>query len=307
MKRVLGLALPLIAIATLVAVLVYLTKGQNMGILSPSGEIANKQRDLIYVASGLMMLVLVPVYFLTFKIALQYHEDNQDKNEYKPDWDNNRLLESIWWGIPMIIIGILVAITWQSTHALDPFKPLESTAQPVKVQVIAMEWKWLFIYPDYDIASVNSLNIPADRPINFTITSDAPMNSFWIPQLGGQIYAMAGMSTKLHLNAHEPGNYRGVSANISGEGFADMHFMTHATSENEFDAWIASTKDSTKQLDQKEYDRLNKPGTIDSPIFYKDVSPGLYDKVIMKYMMPMTNNHSGDEKKPKMEMSSHDH
>jgi cytochrome o ubiquinol oxidase subunit 2 len=177
-------------------------------------------------------------------------------------------------------------VTWNSSHNLDPYKPLASNVKPLTIQVVALQWKWLFIYPEQGIATVNFAQIPEDVPINFEITSDAPMNSFWIPQLGGQIYAMPGMSTKLHLMAEEPGDYRGSSANISGEGYWAMRFTTRASSQEKFDDWVAEVKTSKQWLDAAEYKQLAKPSEDEPQIFYSAFDDDLYDTVVMKYMSP---------------------
>ena len=164
------------------------------------------------------------------------------KAKHAPDWEHNYIAEYCWWGVPIVIIVILAVTTWKSSHDLNPFKPIESEKKPLAIQVVALHWKWLFIYPEQGIATVNFVQFPEKTPINFEITSDAPMNSFWIPQLGGQIYAMPAMRSKLHLIANEIGSFRGVSANISGKGFAGMTFTAKSSSEEDFDAWVQSGK-----------------------------------------------------------------
>lgn len=182
-------------------------------------------------------------------------------------------------------MGILV---WKSSHELDPFKPLESNRKPVRVQVVALQWKWLFIYPEQNIATVNFLQFPEQTPINFEITADAPMNSFWIPELGGQIYAMPGMKTKLHLIANEEGNFRGSSANLSGRGFAGMTFIAKASSQLEFEDWVESIRESSNFLNLREYNRLAEPSENNPVASYVLQKKDLYDWIVKKYMVPMT-------------------
>jgi cytochrome o ubiquinol oxidase subunit 2 len=232
-----------------------------------------------------MLIVVIPVFVLTFGIAWKYRASNT-KAKYSPDWDHNRTAETIWWLIPTAIIGVLAIITWQSSHDLDPYKALDSARKPVTVQVVALQWKWLFIYPEQGIASVNMLEFPEDTPVNFEITGDAPMNSFWIPQLGGQVYAMAGMTTKLHLMADKPGNYDGSSANLSGQGFAGMRFTAKAVTQADFDAWTTSMRRSPTALTTSEYNNLAKPSENNAVKSYVATEPDLYDRIIMKYMMP---------------------
>ncbi len=235
------------------------------------------------------VIVIIPVFTMLFTIAWKYRADNT-KAKYEPEWDHSRLFETIWWGVPCVIILVLGVITWQAAHTLDPYKQLDSKAKPINVQVVALQWKWLFIYPEEQIASVNMVQFPEDRPINFQITADAPMNSFWIPKLGGQIYAMSGMSTNLHLIADHIGEYAGSSANISGEGFAGMKFTAKATSEADFDAWVNTTKQSSNMLDMTEYTKLASPSKDVSPKTYMLMQNDLYDKIVMKYMAPESKN-----------------
>lgn len=274
----------LLAIATIViSALVWFLRGTDIPVLNPQGSIADQQRDLIIVALLLSAIVVLPVFILTFFIAWKYRASNH-KAKYTPDWQSSRLLETIWWGIPCVIILVLSVITWQTSHSLDPYRPLESSVRPVQVQVVALQWKWLFIYPEYQVASVNMLHIPEKTPINFTITADAPMNSFWIPSLGGQVYAMSGMSTKLHLIANETGEYAGKSANISGEGFARMNFTVKSVSQSDFTAWAGATQKSSPALDQARYNELAKPSELKRPEFYSLKDNDLYDTIVMKYM-----------------------
>lgn len=199
---------------------------------------------------------------------------------------HNKLAEFFWWGIPLLFTAIIAVITWQQTHALDPYKPIESDKKPLKIQVVALQWKWLFIYPEENIASLNFFQIPVGTPIHFEITADAPMNSFWIPHLGGQIYAMPAMRTQLHLIANNPGDFRGSSANISGVGFADMHFITRASSEVDFQQWVEFAKNSSKTLGLEEYNQMVAPSRANPPETFQLGEKGLFNHIIMKYMHP---------------------
>jgi cytochrome o ubiquinol oxidase subunit 2 len=227
--------------------------------------------------------VVIPVFVLTVYIVLKYHEGNKTAR-YSPEWDHSRLLESMWWGLPLIIITILAVITWNSSHQLDPSRPIVSDKKPLTVQVVALQWKWLFIYPEQKIASVNYLQMPVDTPVNFQITSDAPMNSFWIPKLGGQIYAMSGMSTQLHLMASKQGVFNGSSANISGRGFAGMSFKAQAVTEQEFDSWAGIVQRSHQSLSFDEYAKLARPSENNQVALYSEPAVNLYDTVLMQYM-----------------------
>ena len=269
-----------------VCLIAWYANTHTIDVLSPKGDIGEKQRQIIVYSTALMAIVVVPVLILTFGIAWRYREGNK-KATYSPNLAGNRWAEAIWWIVPLIIISILSVVAWRSSHELDPYRPLASDVKPLKIQVIALEWKWLFIYPEEHVATVNHLPIPTNRPLDFTITSDAPMNSLWMPQLGGQVYAMSGMNTQLHLIATEPGDYRGSSANISGSGFADMHFTVHATDAAQFDAWASQTTASAEQLTADTYSKLAEPSTLDAPASFAlpSDSANLYDTVIHKYMM----------------------
>lgn len=264
-------------------VLAYILQGTNVAVLTPKGPIARQEMQLLITITLLMLIVVVPVFVMTFFIAWKYRASNT-KARYTPDWDHNTAAEIIWWGIPLLLIGVISVITWQSSHTLDPFKPLDSAVKPITIQVVALQWKWLFIYPEQGIATVNYVQFPKNTPVNFVITSDAPMNSFWIPQLGGQIYAMSGMSTQLHLMADEIGTYRGTSVNISGSGYAGMNFVAAASSQPDFDSWVATVKSLPTPLTVQEYDQLQQPSKNNLAASYSQIQPNLYDKVVMKYM-----------------------
>ncbi|HAC56305.1 TPA: ubiquinol oxidase subunit II [Candidatus Saccharibacteria bacterium] len=282
LKRVLWVVVPIIALLGVIGLMVFAAQGGTMQMIDTKGTIGDQQRDTLFLAVAIMLIIIVPVFFLAFFIPLRYREGNK-KATYRPDWESSKLLEFIWWGVPIIIVGVLSVIVWQTSHSLDPYKPLTSDRQQLKVQVVALQWRWLFLYPDYQVASIDELVIPINQPVEFTITSDAPMNSFWIPQLGGQIYAMSGMSTKLHLNARESGDYRGTSANLSGEGHADMNFTAKARSIDEFNAWVTSAKDS-EQLTAELYEKLREPTRDPATSTYSLYDTTLYDSVINRYM-----------------------
>ena len=278
-KVVIGFLLAL----TLSAVLAYLLQGTTIAVLSPKGPVARHEMQLLMTVTLLMLVVVVPVFALTAFIAWKYRASNT-RARYSPEWDRNRVAETVWWVIPVILIGVISVITWQSSHELDPSRPLTTTVKPITIQVVALQWKWLFIYPEQQIATVNYVQFPKNTPVNFVITSDAPMNSFWIPQLGGQIYAMSGMSTQLHLVADEIGNYRGTSVNLSGSGYAGMDFVAAASSQSDFDGWVATLKSLPTPLTLQEYDSLQQPSKNNSVASYSQIQPNLYDRVVMKYM-----------------------
>lgn len=251
-------------------------------LLFPSGTVALAERGLMFQATLFMLIVAVPVFGLIFFFAWHYRAGNT-KAKYTPDWAHSNLEELIWWAIPFEIILILGALTWSSTHELDPRRPL-SDVPPIVIEAVALDWKWLFIYPEERIATVNYVAMPEDRPVLFKITADAPMNSFWIPALGGQIYAMTGMVNELNLVANEPGKYDGRSANYSGEGFAKMKFVAEAMPEQEFEQWLAESHRYARALDESSYETVREPGTLDEPAYYGFVQAGLFDTIVDTFM-----------------------
>jgi cytochrome o ubiquinol oxidase subunit 2 len=258
---------------------------EKIAVLFPKGIIALEERNLLFIIQALMLLVIIPVYTLTFIFSWIYRADNP-KGKYDPDLVDNRIAEYIWWGIPCVMVLIVAILTGIKTHQLDPFKSIESKNKEMTIQVVALQWKWLFIYPDEEIASVNFVQFPKDTPIRFEITADAPMNSFWIPHLGGQIYAMPKMKTILNLIANESGDFRGSSANISGEGFAGMTFITRASSEEDYHQWVKSAKQASKTLSLKDYNQLAAPSQNNPIEIFQLKDTSLFDQIVNKYMHP---------------------
>ncbi len=287
MNKKLKVLLPvLLAVAVFAAAAIYL-RHTSVPILQPRGVSAQKERGLLGFTLLLGMVVIIPVFIMTVAIAYRYREDNPKKVTYTPDWNTHRVAEIIWWGIPIVIIGILGVVTWRSTYQLDPYRTLASDRKPLTVQVVSMDWKWLFIYPDQGVASVNLAPIPVGTSVKFEITSDSVMNSFWVPQLGGQIYAMPGMVTYINMMTNHIGNYDGSSANISGTGFAGMKFSVRGESQADFNAWLQAAQEAPKQLNAAAYATLAKPSSSNPPVVYSHVSNELYDTIVLKYMMPM--------------------
>lgn len=275
-----------VVIVAFVAVAVWYLHTHFIPVLQPRGTIGIQERKLIYIGLALAALVVIPVYTMTIMIAWKYRAGNTEAR-YTPDWDGHRLIEIIWWAIPGAIILVLSIITWNSSHALDPFRPLSSTKPPLTIQVVSLDWKWLFIYPQQRIASVNLVQMPVNVPVNFELTSDSVMNSFWVPALGSQIYTMPGMSTQVHLMATQAGSYRGSSANISGEGFAGMDFTAKAASQNEFNTWVKQAQASSNYLDLASYDSLARPSQNVPAAYYSHADSSLYDYIIGKYVAPV--------------------
>jgi cytochrome o ubiquinol oxidase subunit 2 len=274
-------------------ILYYFTLGHTMGILQPRGVIAVQERTLILISVVLMLLVVLPVVGLSYVIAWRYRAENT-KAKYSPEWSHSVLLETIWWVIPVFIICILAAITWASSHELDPYRSLLSDNQSMTIEVVSLNWKWLFIYPKEGIATLNFVEFPKNTPVRFVITADAPMNSFWIPQLGGQMYAMPGMQTQLNLSADTVGDYRGASSNFSGDGFSGMTFVARAVSAADYATWVTAVQNSNNPITYPTYKALTKPSENDQIRFYSQSPSGLYDTIIMKYMMPSTHMNGTD-------------
>lgn len=252
-------------------------------MLDPKGIIAMSEKQLLIDAVLLMLIVVIPVIIISILFAWRYRASNT-KAKYRPNDYHSTTIEVVCWGIPLILVIILSAMAWISSHRLDPYKPLKVGGKPIVIQVVSLNWKWLFIYPKQNIATINYLQIPVNRQVEFQITSDAPMNSLEIPQLAGQIFAMAAMRTKLHIMATEIGVYRGFSANYSGDGFADMHFKVHVTSENDYQRWVAKMKRGNKHLTLAEYHRIFKNSENNPPSFYASVRKDLFNEIIMQYM-----------------------
>ncbi|MEO7495493.1 MAG: ubiquinol oxidase subunit II [Massilia sp.] len=262
--------------------------GCNTVVMNPSGDIASQQGRLIVISTLLMLLIIVPVIALTFLFAWRYRKNNTTA-KYDPDWDHSTILELVIWGAPLLIIIALGLITWISTHLLDPYRPLgridenrplQRDIKPLVVEVVALDWKWLFIYPEQGIATVNELVTPVDVPVKFRITASTVMNSFYIPALAGQIYAMPGMETTLHAVINKPGQYEGMSANFSGAGFSHMRFGYKGVSGAEFDSWVAATKAGGGSLDRARYLALEKPSEKEPVQRFASRDPGLFDAIV---------------------------
>jgi cytochrome o ubiquinol oxidase subunit 2 len=275
--------IPLLSLAALSCL-----AGCNTVLLNASGDIAAQQGQLIVVSTLLMLLIVVPVIVATLYFAWRYRQSNTTA-PYSPDWDHSTKLELLIWGAPLLIIIALGLITWISTHLLEPTRPLTrisegrpipASTKPLVVQVVALDWKWLFIYPEQGIATVNQLVTPVDVPVRFKITASSVMNSFFIPAMAGQIYAMPGMETTLNAVMNKPGTYEGFSANFSGAGFSQMHFKYNAVPAGDFDAWVAKTKAGASPLNRPDYLALEKPSIAHPVTMYSSVDPELYGKIL---------------------------
>src|SRR3569833_321706 len=273
-----------------------LLAGCNTVVMNPSGDIAAQQGRLIFVSTLLMLLIIVPVIILIVLFAWRYRKNNTAAI-YEPDWDHSTKLELVIWGAPLLIIIALGLLTWISTHLLDPYRPLQRLdanrpipmgTKPLVVQVVALDWKWLFIYPEQGIATVNELVTPVDVPVRFKISASSVMNSFYIPALAGQIYAMPGMDTTLNAVINKPGEYEGFSANYSGAGFSHMRFKYHGVSAEDFDNWVQKTKAGGDTLSRANYLALEKPSEREPVHRYGGVAPDLFNAIVNRCVAPGT-------------------
>ena len=286
MKR--NLILPGIAGLIIVGLVVFAyVHGTDLRVLNPQGPIGLEERWVIGTTVLLAAIVVVPLFIALFAFAWQYRASNPKAHQtHEPNWDHdNWFMEVIWWAVPAVIVVGLCIMAWQTTHRLDPFKEIQGSGPSMTVDVIALDWKWLFIYPQQGIASVNMVEFPQNTPVHFYITSDAPMNSFWIPSLGGQIMAMPGMTTQLNLLANTQGDFNGFSSNISGDGFAGMAFTAKSVSDSDFQAWVQSVKSQSNPLDADTYTALAEPSEYNPVTYYSSVAGDLFTDNVMKYMM----------------------
>lgn len=262
------------------------------GFFFPAGPVAADERKLFFDSVALMLIVVLPVIIMSFAFAYRYRASNVKKEDYKPNWSHSYLLETIWWTVPTVIVIILGVITWKKSHELDPYQPLAVKGKPLLIEAVALRWKWLFIYPEQNIATVNYVQIPKNRQVEFWITADAPMSAFFIPRLGSQIYAMAGMRTRLHLLAEKTGVYEGLNTQYNGEGFSEMHFKVHVGTDAAFHDWVHNVKTGPNALTLHNYASLTKP-TIAVPVsYYSSVHPHLFKRIMDQYMMPNMTIHA---------------
>lgn len=255
-------------------------------VFHPKGIIAQSELKLIITNILLMLLIIFPTYILLFAVVWKYCIKRKHA-QYDPDHSYGPIGELLMWGLPSILVVVLAIVTWKATYQLNPYKPIESDVDALVVQVVALDWKWLFIYPELGIATLNEFHIPERTPIHLKLTADgAPMNSFWIPQLSGQIYSMTGMTTQLYLMADGPGRYIGRAVEINGEGYADMTFQVKSMSQKDFEEWVAQAKTSMHHLTKDFYQQLVKPSINRSIILFSEVEQDLYHHIIHKYMYP---------------------
>jgi cytochrome o ubiquinol oxidase subunit II len=250
------------------------------GVLDPRGPVASAERQILFNSLGIMLAIVIPTILATLGVAFWFRASNE-RARYRPNFRFSGRLEMLVWSIPAMTVFLVGGVAWVGSHDVSPRKPIASTEKPVRVQVASLDWKWLFIYPDQGIASVNQLTIPVGTPVSFELTSSGVMNSFFVPQLGSQVYAMAGMVSHLHLQADDPGTYRGMSAQFSGEGFSDMHFNVDAVSAERFAQWVDLARSAGPELDARTYADLAKPSGAVTPFTYRAVAPDLFGSILV--------------------------
>ena len=270
---------------TLAAAAVALSGCQQHNLLNAKGPVGAAEANILVIATCIMLAIIVPTMIATVVFALWYRESNP-RARYRPDWAFSGRIELVVWSVPLLTITFLGGIAWIGAHLLDPATPLASDKKPLAVQVVSLDWKWLFIYPEQGVASVNELVVPAATPVRFDLTSSSVWNSFFVPGLGSMIYTMRGMVTRLNLMADGEAELHGLSTHFSGDGFSDMHFPVRAVSDEAFAAWIRGTQGSSAALDKAAYAELAKQGTVDAPRGYGRVDPGLFDGIVAQTVAP---------------------
>ncbi len=277
-----------------VAMTLLALSGCDMVVLDPAGDVAWQQRNLVIIATVLMLLIVLPVLAAVGVFAWRYRASNTEAR-YEPEWNHSTQLELLIWAAPLLIIICLGAVTWTGAHLLDPYRPIERIApgkpvtavmKPLEVQVVSLDWKWLFIYPEYGFATVNEVAAPLNRPIAFRLSSSSVMNAFYIPTLAGMIYTMPSMETKLHAVINKPGDYAGFSSNYSGAGFSDMRFRFYGMPRAGFDAWVKRNQAAPATLSRANYLRLVKPSEKVPVMRFGSVAPGLFDAVVGQCVRP---------------------
>jgi cytochrome o ubiquinol oxidase subunit 2 len=257
--------------------------GCSEGVLDPQGPIAEANRQILLNSLGIMLAIVIPVILATLGVAFWFRASNV-RARYRPDFAYSGRLEVLVWSIPAMTVFLVGGVAWVGAHDVSPRKPIPSAVKPLRIQVASLDWKWLFIYPDQGVASVNRLTIPVGTPISLELTSSGVMNSFFVPQLGSQIYTMAGMITHLNLLAEHSGTYRGFSAQFSGEGFSDMHFDAEAVTDEKFTQWLNTVRSAGPALDTTTYADLAKPSAAVAPFTYRSVAPGLFGSITVSEM-----------------------
>ena len=264
----------------------------QQGVLDPQGAVGVAERQILIDSMIIMLAIVIPTIAATLGFGWWYRATNK-RAKYLPDFTYSGQIELVVWGVPLLTIMLLGGVTWISSHQLDPARPLESANKPIEIQVVSLDWKWLFIYPDQHIATVNQVTVPANTPIHFSLTSASVMNSFFVPQLGSQIYTMNGMRLQLNLIADHPGTFPGLSSHYSGDGFSDMHFELHAVPPEEFSVWVNTNRGNGPVLEAASYAQLSKQSIKVEPFTYGQADPSLFDKILTQEVPPAPGPQTG--------------
>lgn len=256
-----------------------------MSVMDPVGPIGEEERNITLLTVILMAFVFFPILGMTIAIAWRYRSTST-KSAYTPDWDHSWLVEIFAWGGPLVILIILAVMTWISTHNLDPYKALESEKAPLRIDAVATDWKWLFVYPDQHVASVNEFAFPVDRPLEIHLTSNSVMNAFMVQRMGSQIFAMSGMETKLHLMSHETGNFDGGNYQYTGDGFAKMRFMARAMTEQNYQEWLSQARSQGQPMDLAKFQSFAQPSMAEDVAYFAPVQDNLFGKIINQFREP---------------------
>jgi cytochrome o ubiquinol oxidase subunit 2 len=251
----------------------------NRGVLDPAGPVASAEKTILINSTAIMLAIIIPTMIATLAFAWWFRRGNT-KAVYRPDWEYSGAIEMVVWGIPVLTVMLLAGIAWIGSHDLEPSRPLKSSTPPLNVEVVSLDWKWLFIYPDQGVATVNQLVVPAGTPVNFKLTSATVWNVFWVPQLGTMIYTMPRMTTRLNLQADKQGSFNGLSGHFSGDGFPGMQFQVQSLPAEQFAMWAQGSRGKGAVLDGRSYAELSRPSSYVKPMTYGAVSPGLYDAIV---------------------------
>jgi cytochrome o ubiquinol oxidase subunit II len=276
---------PAVGARCLGAIGVLMLAGCQSALLDPRGPVGRAQRLILIDSMAIMLAIVVPTIIATLAFAWWFRASNK-RARYLPTWAFSGRIELVVWSIPIMVILLLGGVTWLGSHQLDPARPLVSDNKAIEIQVVSLDWKWLFIYPNHGVASVNELVVPAGVPLHFTLTSASVLNTFFVPQLGSMIYTMHGMATELYLHADDPGTYHGQSAHFSGDGFSDMYFAVRALSADRFDAWITTTRAAKRPLDTAGYTALARQSVERQPILFSAVEADLFDRIVQQAIPP---------------------
>jgi cytochrome o ubiquinol oxidase subunit 2 len=263
-----------------------------MNILDPQGPIGAAEKTILIDSLAIMLAIVVPTILATFAFAYWFRASNS-KAFYWPDWEYSGRIELVVWAIPALTVILLGGVAWIGAHQLDPPKPIAGSSSPLTIQVVSLDWKWLFIYPDQKVATINSLTVPAGVPLQFQLTSASVMNAFFIPQFGSMIYTMNGMTTRLNLQADRPGTFQGLSAQFSGDGFADMHFDVHVVPSEQFTKWAQDASNAGKPLDEQSYQQIARPSMKNEPAIYRLADPDLFRSIATQKIPPSPGAQAG--------------